>query len=201
MSNKTEMYSFFPTPVQISEIAGGEALNGDLQRDIYSVMETTPNSLPEAWSCNLYTTISSDLDLLRFESFRQLEKAINDESTRFARALSYDVDKFPLRMTECWINVYRSGDAQEAHVHKNNVVSGIYYVKAPDGCGELLFHSPLADNMLEPPKTETTDFNTPAVGITPIAGQMLLFRSWLRHSVKPNRITEDRISIAFNLTM
>ena len=104
-------------------------------------------------------------------------------------------------MTECWINVYGGGDAQEAHVHKNNVLSGIYYAKAPAGCGELLFHSPVADSMLEPPKTRTNDFNTPAVGITPVEGQMVLFRSWLRHSVKPNRITEDRISVAFNLTM
>jgi len=202
MANTRELHSFFPVPVQITEVEGAEALNEALQRDIYKVMETTPNSLPEAWSCNLYTTIASaGLELLEYESFQRLETAIQQEVDRFARHLSFDVDNFPPRMTECWINVYRAGDAQEAHVHKNNVISGIYYAKAPNGCGELLFHSPIADSMLEPPKTATTDYNTPAVGITPVAGQMILFRSWLRHSVKPNRINDDRISIAFNLTM
>lgn len=201
MNNAVHLHSLFPTLVQISEIAGAEALNCDLERDIYEVMKTTPNSLPEAWSCNLYTTISSGNDLLRFPSFRRLGKVIGEETLCFARSLHYDVDRFPPRITDCWVNVYRPGDAQEAHLHQNNVLSGIYYVKTPESCGEMLFHSTLADVMLDPPKTKIDGFNTEVAAITPVAGQMLLFRSSLRHSVKPNRSTEDRISVAFNLTM
>lgn len=201
MNNTTNLHSLFPTLVQISEVEGAEALNLDLEHDIYEVMKTTPNSLPEAWSCNLYTTISSGLDLLRYESFRRLGKVIGIETLNYARSLHYDVDRFPPRITDCWVNVYKGGDAQEAHVHQNNVLSGIYYVKTPEHCGELLFHSTLADVMLDPPKTLINDLNTEVAAITPVAGQMLLFRSSLRHSVKPNKSTEDRISIAFNLAM
>lgn len=201
MNNATYLHSLFPTLVQISEIADAEALNLDLERDIYEVMKTTPNSLPEAWSCNLYTTISSGFDLLGYDSFRQLGKIIGDETLSFAKYLHFDVGRFPPRITDCWVNVYRTGDAQEAHVHQNNVLSGIYYVKTPDLCGELLFHSTLSDVMLDPPKTRIDDLNTEVAAITPSAGQMLLFRSSLRHSVKPNRSTEDRISVAFNIAM
>lgn len=201
MNNAVHLHSLFPTLVQISEIAGAEALNRDLQCDTYEIMKATPNSLPEAWSCNLYTTISSGFDLLRYESFRRLGKVIGAETLSYARSLHYDVDRFPPRITDCWVNVYKTGDAQEAHVHQNNVLSGIYYVKTPDLCGELLFHSTLSDVMLDPPKTQIDELNTEVAAITPVAGQMVLFRSSLRHSVKPNRSTEDRISVAFNLVM
>ena len=201
MNNAVHLHSLFPTLVQISEITGAQALNRDLERDIYEVMKTTPNSLPEAWSCSVYTTISSGFDLFSYDSFQRLGKIIDDETLRYARSLHYDVDRFPPRITDCWVNVYKTGDAQEAHVHQNNVLSGMYYVKTPKSCGELLFHSTLADVMLDPPKTEIDDFNTDVAVISPVAGQMFLFRSSLRHSVKPNKSTEDRISIAFNLTM
>jgi len=39
------------------------------------------------------------------------------------------------------------------------------------------------------------------VALKPKAGEMVMFRSWLRHSVKPTRGKEERISIAFNITM
>jgi len=55
--------------------------------------------------------------------------------------------------------------------------------------------------MLEPPTTGPNNFNTPLVALQPQAGEMVLFRSWLRHSVKPTRSKEERISIAFNITM
>lgn len=201
MNNAAQLHSLFPTLVQISEIDSAKALNDDLECDIYDVMKTTPNSLPEAWSCNLYTTISSGVDLLRYGSFRHLAKIIDKESRRFAVSMHYDIENFPPRMTECWINVYGAGDGQEAHIHQNNVISGIYYVKAPEGCGQLMFHSTFADVMLDPPKTKIDNLNTEVAAITPVSGQMLLFRSSLRHSVKPNKSTENRISVAFNLTM
>lgn len=201
MNNAASLHYLFPTLVQISEIPDDKTLNRDLERDTYEVMYATPNSLPEAWSCSVYTTISSGFDLLNYDSFQRLGKIIGDETLKYARSLHYDVDRFPPRITDYWVNVYKTGDAQEAHVHQNNVLSGIYYVKTPKSCGDLLFHSTLADVMLDPPKTQIDDFNTEVASITPVAGQMLLFRSSLRHSVKPNRSTEDRISVAFNLTM
>jgi hypothetical protein len=55
--------------------------------------------------------------------------------------------------------------------------------------------------MLEPPVIETTALNTTQFRVVPETGLMVIFRSWLRHSVLPTDIEDDRISIAFNLTM
>lgn len=199
--SQRNVHSFFPVAVQSTTIDGAGQMNREIVKELVKVRGTVPNSLPEGWSCNLYTTISSGDNLLARPALKQLQQHIFTEAANFANVYALDIEHHPLRITDCWVNVYGQGDAQEAHIHQNSVISGIYYVAAPEGCGELLFHSPLSDVMLNPPTHETTDINTPMIAYRPVAGEMLLFRSWLRHSVKPTRGKEERISIAFNLTM
>lgn len=199
--SKRGVHHFFPVAVQSTTVDGAQEMNKQIVKELANVRGTVPNSLPEGWSCNLYTTIASGDNLLSRPAFKQLEQHIFAEAAAFASVFALDIDRHPLRITDCWVNVYGQGDAQEAHIHQNCVISGIYYVAAPEGCGELLFHSPMSDVMLNPPTKETNDANTPMVAYRPGAGEMLLFRSWLRHSVKPTRGKEERISIAFNLTM
>ena len=199
--NKRGVHKFFPVAVQTSEIEDGAKLNKSIIEEITKIRGTVPNSLPEAWSCNLYTTISSGINLLDQPAFASLQQHILTEAAAFAEVYGLDFASYPPRITECWVNVYGQGDSQEAHNHANLVISGIYYVAAPERCGELLFHAPMSDTMLEPPTTGPNNFNTPLVALQPQAGEMVLFRSWLRHSVKPTRSKEERISIAFNITM
>jgi len=135
------------------------------------------------------------------EPFSGLKQVILDEVDKYARELRLDVDSHPPRINECWVNVYGKGHSQEVHCHPNHVFSGIYYPKAPEGCGEVVFHSPLSDQMLEPPLTEPTALNMPTFRVQPIPGRLVLFRSWLRHSVMPTEVEDDRISIAFNIVM
>ncbi len=199
--NNRGVHSFFPVAVQSSEIENAATLNKDIIAELGKVRGEIPNSLPEGWSCNLYTTIASGINLLERPAFKTLQQHIVSEVTAFAGVYALDIVNHPPRITECWVNVYGQGDSQEVHLHPNSVISGIYYVAAPEGCGELLFHAPLSDSMLSPPTTETNNINTPMVALKPRAGDMVLFRSWLRHSVKPTQGKEERISIAFNLTM
>ncbi len=201
MQNKSEMLMIFPVTVQVTEVKEAESLNKKLCRGVYDLMKTQPNTKPASWACNVYTTILSGQILTDVEPFTSLKSLIMAETEKFARQLKFDVDKHPVRISECWLNVYGKGHSQDIHIHSNNVFSGIYYPKAPEGCGDLILHSPLADQMLEPPITEVIGANTPSFRIKPVAGRMVLFRSWLRHSVMPSDIEEDRISFAFNILM
>ena len=199
--NQRGVHSFFPVAIQTSMIKGAKKLNEEIVMELDEVRETVPNSLPDSWSCNLYTTISSGDNLLARPVFNKLQQHIATEASEFAKLYALDIQNHPLCINECWINVYGQGDSQEAHIHHNSAISGIYYVAAPDGCGELIFHSPLSDIMYNPPTNEANDINSSMVALQPRPGEMVLFRSWLRHSVKPTRGKEERISIAFNLTM
>lgn len=199
--NKNEMLLFFPTVVREVEIANAKELNKKIMAGVERIRESEPNTLPSTWSCNLYTTIGSPTTLMQHKEFEPLRDVIMEEANDFARALEMETDKYPLKFTECWLNVYNEGHGQEVHQHANAVVSGIYYVKAPEGSGDLLIHSPYTDVMLEPPTRKPNGMNIKVVPITPQEGKMILFRSYVKHSVKPTRGDTERISIAFNLLM
>jgi uncharacterized protein (TIGR02466 family) len=201
LPTKTETITIFPTTIQISEIANSETLNKKIIKSAYEVKKNTANTKPEAWACNLYTTIMSGQSLTDTEPFSELKKIIVDEVTKYARELRFDIDRHPLRLNECWLNIYGKGHSQDVHCHPCNVFSGIYYPKAPEGCGHLVFHSHLGEMMLEPPVIENTNLNIPQFRVVPQPGRMVIFRSWLRHSVLPTDVQDDRISIAFNMTM
>ncbi len=195
------MIMIFPVTIRVTDIPQAAPLNKRLCRGAYDLMKDQPNTKPADWACNVYTTILNGQILTDFEPFTSLKSLILNETEKYARQLKFDIDRHPLRISECWLNIYGKGHSQDIHLHSNNVFSGIYYPKAPEGCGDLILHSPLADQMLEPPITEINGANTPSFRIKPIPGRMVLFRSWLRHSVMPSEIEEDRISFAFNILM
>lgn len=201
MPNQSEIVMIFPTTIQITDIENSSALNAKLCKGTYDLMKSQPNTKPGSWACNVYTTILSGQRLTDVEPFSPLKDIILEETNKFARELKFDVDNHPLRINECWVNVYGKGHSQEVHCHPNHIFSGIYYPKAPQGCGEVVFHSHLVDQMLEPPVTEPTAINTPTFRVQPVPGRLVLFRSWLRHSVMPTDVEDDRISIAFNVVM
>ena len=201
MEAQPEVHMLFPTVIQVTDVKEPAALNKKLMEALGEVRKTTKNSLPPSWSCTLYTTIASGINLLERDEFSGLKEIIFAGVTEFANTLRLDIGKHQPRLNECWVNIYGRNDSQEAHIHQNSVISGIYYVQAPKGCGEVLFHSPMSDVMLEPPTTEVLPINTTTVGFSPVAGRMILFRSVLRHSVRANPVDGERVSISFNVTM
>ena len=105
---------------------------------------------------------------------------------------------------KAWANVCRYGHYHRAHNHPNAVWSGVYYVDpgldAPDhplsGQLELPDPRPYA-NMVSTPGDP---FGQKAL-ITPEAGLMVVFPSWLYHFVHPYSADGTRISVAFNITI
>lgn len=201
MAGKDEIRAFFPVVIQVSEIEGAEELNKKLLKSIYEIKETVPNSKPPGWCCEVYTTIRTPYGLLEREDFKGFLAIAKEKVMTYARGLRYDVDKYPPKINECWVNVYSASNSQEVHRHPNSVFSGIYYVKAPKGCAPTLFHSEVSDVMLDPPVVERTPLNVQVQAIEAVEGRMVIFRSWVRHGVLPSPIDDDRVTISFNVTM
>ena len=101
-----------------------------------------------------------------------------------------------------WANVNESGHYNTTHIHANHHWSGVYYVDcgrpdpkvSPNGAIEIV-----------DPRSAAGVYKLPNVrasgiwNLQPEPGTMLMFPSWLRHSVLPYVGEGPRISIAFNL--
>lgn len=101
---------------------------------------------------------------------------------------------------EAWAMVYRQGAWSRPHVHPGNHWSGIYVVSAgrKQTGGEIVFYDPRPAAAVLP--VPATDLGVDLV-IESHAGLMLVFPSWLVHSVTPYVGTRPRITIAFNVTV
>jgi uncharacterized protein (TIGR02466 family) len=109
------------------------------------------------------------------------------------------VGKAPFEITGLWVNVAAPGGAVRMHNHPNNFLSGVYYLQVQEGADTINFHDPRPQAaVVRPPVTELTAYNTDQVVVRVEEGALLIFPSWLVHSVDPNRSDRVRISASFN---
>lgn len=146
-----------------------------------------------------YTSYASLNDLTRRASIlADLEKAIARQVAGFARELQFTPRR--LVLDGLWINVMEKGAIHAPHIHPHSAISGTYYVTAPPKSGAIRFEDPRLAMMMAAPlrKPNARADNRSFVDVSPKAGMLLLWESWLRHGVEPNAARQKRISISFN---
>jgi uncharacterized protein (TIGR02466 family) len=105
-----------------------------------------------------------------------------------------------VEITGCWATVLASGAMHKAHSHPNNFLSGVYYVRTWQGADTINFHDPRNQaSVIRPPVVELTAGNTDQVVVRVSNGTLLMFPSYLEHSVDANASAEERVSISFNI--
>ena len=140
----------------------------------------------------------SDQTLHELEDFRDLISCVNRAAKSVLRFLRIGYDAYEI--TGCWANVLARGAADKAHSHPNNFLSGVYYVRTQPGTDTINFHDPRSQTgIIRPPVVELTAENTDQVVVSVQDGTLLLFPSYLQHSVDTNQSEDERISISFNI--
>ena len=197
----------FATPVAELDVSESAAVNEALRQVILAREEKNPSTQHS----NLGGWQSSwDLETWGGDAARRLLGSARG----LARRLTGDRAGKPVEIewrANAWANVNRTGNGNEFHTHPGAFWSATYYVDDggasadPTLGGEFEIQDPrgVAPAMLAPELT----FAFPggqSVGaselITPRAGLLLMFPSWLSHAVRPYRGDGTRISVAINLT-
>ena len=166
-----------------------------VSQDVVSALELLRQAKP-----GLESSLSwqSDHDLYQSERFGQLRSSIQEAVTKVFEFLK--IADTPFVMTGLWANMNAPGSSHKMHNHPNNVLSGVYYAQTGKGADTINFHDPrLQKDVIKPPVTELTADNTDQVVVTVNDGTLLVFPSWLSHSVDTNRSHQTRISISFNI--
>jgi len=106
-----------------------------------------------------------------------------------------------IAITSAWLNINDSRQCMNCeHVH-GDVFSGVFYLKAPEESGNLVIQNQSINrfwtgrNLTQ----KKNQFTGESIRIEPVEGNILLFPSYLPHSVETNNHDEERISISFNL--
>jgi len=129
--------------------------------------------------------------------FRDLADCVGDAMRSVLRFLR--IGDVALEITACWATVLAKGAAHRMHSHPNNFLSAVYYLRTHAGADSINFHDPRNQTgIIRPPVVELTAENTDQVVVTVNDGTLLMFPSYLEHSVDATTSEEERISISFN---
>jgi uncharacterized protein (TIGR02466 family) len=136
--------------------------------------------------------------LHELEDFRELVANAQRTVAGILKFLNIGYDA--VELTACWATVLARGASHHIHHHPNNFLSGVYYLRTCAGADTINFHDPRSQTgIIRPPVTALTAANTDQVVLRVRNGTLLLFPSWLQHSVDANAGESERISISFNV--
>ena len=116
--------------------------------------------------------------------------------------MGWDSKKNEIKISAMWSIVNGKNASNSRHIHSNNFISAAYYVRAPEECGDIVFYDPRDAKVIRKPATSTSNkLNTEVVNISPKEGLLVLFPSYLHHSVNQNNSTDERMVISFNVNL
>ena len=184
------IHEFFPVPIQVTDLK----LN---IKEISDYCKETKNNTPSAKISNIGGWQSPGLQG-KHSILNPLFNAILDLAEEYRKIIKY---KFPLKIDNIWININGYKDYNVEHHHPNCVVSGVFYVNIKEG--EIMFTHPAWSTMEYdwsfPCFEQATVYNSSRWKVGPKPNTLILFPSWLLHSVLPHSSQEERITISFNL--
>lgn len=101
-----------------------------------------------------------------------------------------------------WYNINGHRDYNVAHNHPTATLSAVYWSQTPQDCGDLVLHNRVENDYIQMTwgGNKDNNYNVSKIKVNPVPGRLLLFPSWVYHSVDCNLSQEDRISLAFNLS-
>jgi len=199
------IHSLFPTFIYTSALQrnGSREFNRQLLKEARLLRED--DRAGRRWSAanypGGYTSYGSAHRLQRISpTFEALERKLRRHVKAFAGAVQWDLEGRELSMTDCWINIMSRQVAHSLHLHPLSTLSGTYYVHVPAGSPGIKFEDPRLDRfMAAPPRVaDARPENRPWITVPAVAGQIVLFESWLRHEVAPQPIAAERVSVSFN---
>ncbi len=142
----------------------------------------------------------SAIDLHQRPEFAPLMQIVLLNALEVAQFQRWDFTQTELVILNCWANINGKFASNAAHNHPNSLLSGAYYVQADAKSGAIVFRDPREGAvLLSPPLVEFTPWTFQTVRYPPSAGRMLIFPSWLYHSVEPNLSDGERIGLSFNI--
>lgn len=166
------------------------------QKKVQDYLDLNADKLHSPYGEIVKTTYDKENKFIQKANLVELESEILDCANQLLTRIGHKSGK-PLRIIS-WLNVFDKEIMEQEHTHYKSIISGSYYVSSDNTSNSGQFYIP--DQI---PQRELNNaiynLNQHITQINPIMGNMIMFESWVRHGVYPNKTETTRISIAFNI--
>ena len=186
----------FSTPIWGFLVKDYEKLNINMLEYIKELQKSDPEGVNKS---NVFGWHSKGFDM-NDKKVSYFFESIKPNIDNILIDMGWDDLNNKINITSAWSIINKKNASNERHIHSNSYISAVYYVSAPKNCGDILFHDPRQAKIIRKPNTiKANQLNAEVVNITPQSGLLVLFPSYLYHSVAKNNSDEERIIISFNI--
>ena len=135
--------------------------------------------------------------------FRPLLKKLNKHVDIYTRDVLKVKHEITFSLKNSWCMQHDPGHWAQKHYHQNSIISGVLYIKTSSTSGNIFFHNKLIQNnlfspILQIPFEEENIHNSDTYWIHPEDGTLVMFPSFLEHSVNTNKSNDARYCLPFN---
>ena len=183
----TEILPLFSTPIYLTD-TGIDSF--DKEVDFLEKIE---------YKRGVHNDLSKNTKLLESSELRNVKSLCELHLKTYIKTV-LDCEQ-EIYITNSWATKNSPGEHHHVHDHPNSIISGVIYLQVSDPENVVEFHhkSALKNNFYFYYNVrEYNIFNSDTWFLPVKQGQILLFPSWLRHGVKPNKSDSDRFVIGFN---
>ncbi len=189
---------FFPTPVWTLQLDNYQSINEQMYKFIKITQSKDHEGINKS---NIKGWHSKDFNMQENEP-KNFIKFILPAIEQVITDMNWEKQKQSININNMWAIINTGGSANLRHQHGNSTISGAYYVRAPKNSGDIVFYDPRPAPVYTYPKAMNPNLlNAQVNGISPKEGALVLFPSYLDHSVNENLSNEERIVISFNITI
>lgn len=196
IDDESSVIDLFPIPLYVTRLPDEYA---DISQFFYQ------QKMSEGDLVNQYGWHSEDTYILHNKECKGVADFIMEHVKKFGQqVLRHDTEGY--RFSQSWVSVKAPGQAHVGHTHPNSIISGVLYYGTPDEkTPAIKFHKSTSS-------TNVSYIQTPVDPTKPggkysweefafpfIPGVLILFPSFLVHSVPTNESENPRSSLAFNV--
>ena len=197
-NTSSEINLIFSTPIWTSHLNEFQDVNKKMEEYIKKQMELDSKgkkaSNINGWHSENFNLKDEEVVFFINTISVKIQKAMED--------MGWDLKKNKIEIPNIWSIINKRGSSNAMHIHSNSYISAAYYVKAPEKCGDIVFYDPRQSRLVRKPKiSKLNNLNGEEVNIKPTDGLLVLFPSYLYHSVNENLSNEERIVISFNVDL
>ena len=190
MMSEFKIEGLFPCPVYVT------------QRDS-NLNSTEGKEIEDIFEEGMYTNQSnstSNNSYIFDTRLNKLKRFCEEHIKSYVKEIINPKEELDFYITQSWLNVNRPGEQHHTHSHPNSIISGVFYVQTVEN-DSIYFYDILAlvKRGIEYRIKEDNIWNSTSCFLPVEKNKLVLFPSWMGHSVVPNeKATKNRISLAFN---
>ena len=195
---KKKIYNLFPVPIFQYKIKNYQEINQELLNYILELQKINKigntHSNRGGWHSPNFDLVNEGPPINFINKFKDFLKHI------ISSDMGWEYIPNKQRIVAMWAIINKKNSFNVMHNHQNCYLSASYYVRKPENSGDITFFDPKEAKTYRFPKIEKyTEYSTEIVTIEPGEGDLLIFPSYLYHSVGENLSDDNRVVVSFNI--